>query len=152
MASWISLLDIVYPVGSIYCSVSSTSPASIVGGTWSAIAAGACLGAAGTGFTSNNYNGTYQPTAAQVPVHTHGTGIHGMQYYIIRNLSSDSTARKYFSTASGGKEVMISANSAASDYGGIEDMTGINYTGNNENAGDAYYPYQYSVYMWVRTA
>lgn len=34
MASWISLLDIVYPVGSFYMSTSSVSPASIVGGTW----------------------------------------------------------------------------------------------------------------------
>lgn len=34
MTSWISLLDIVYPVGSFYMSTSSVSPASIVGGTW----------------------------------------------------------------------------------------------------------------------
>lgn len=35
--SWINLLSIVYPIGSIYMSFSNISPASIVGGTWSKI-------------------------------------------------------------------------------------------------------------------
>lgn len=34
MASWISLLDVIYPVGSVYMSFNSTSPASFIGGTW----------------------------------------------------------------------------------------------------------------------
>lgn len=154
MASWINLLNCIYPVGSIYCSVASTSPASIIGGTWTAIEEGACLGAAGSSFTANNYNGTYKPTAAQVPTHTHGTGINGMQYYIVRTLSSGTSGRRYFNTASGGKQVIISMDIDQSDYDdyGLESATGINYTGNNENAGEAYYPYQYGVYMWVRTA
>lgn len=34
MANWVNLMDVIYPVGSIYLSASSTSPASIIGGSW----------------------------------------------------------------------------------------------------------------------
>lgn len=34
MSNFVNLLDIVYPVDSIYQSMSATSPASTVGGTW----------------------------------------------------------------------------------------------------------------------
>lgn len=34
MANWVNLMDIIYPVGSIYLSANSTSPSSIIGGTW----------------------------------------------------------------------------------------------------------------------
>ena len=35
---WVNMTDIVYPVGSIYISVSTTSPATLFGGSWSQIA------------------------------------------------------------------------------------------------------------------
>ena len=34
MSNFVNLMDIVYPVGSIYQSMSATSPASTIGGTW----------------------------------------------------------------------------------------------------------------------
>lgn len=37
MSNFISLLDIVYPVGSVIHTFSSASPASTVGGTWAAV-------------------------------------------------------------------------------------------------------------------
>lgn len=37
MSSFVNLLDIVYPVGSIYVSMNSESPASTIGGTWTQI-------------------------------------------------------------------------------------------------------------------
>lgn len=33
--AWMNLLSVIYPVGSIYWSYNATSPASIIGGTWS---------------------------------------------------------------------------------------------------------------------
>lgn len=38
-----SLLDLIYPVGSVYISTNDTSPASIFGGTWSQISQGRTL-------------------------------------------------------------------------------------------------------------
>lgn len=32
--SWTNLLEIIYPVGSIYCSTLTTSPAELLGGSW----------------------------------------------------------------------------------------------------------------------
>lgn len=37
MSNFVNLLDIVYPVGSIYHSMNATSPADSVGGTWTKI-------------------------------------------------------------------------------------------------------------------
>ena len=39
MSSFVNLLDIVYPVGSVYFSTDTTSPAGTIGGTWTAVAA-----------------------------------------------------------------------------------------------------------------
>lgn len=37
MSNFVNLMDIVYPIGSIYQSMSVTSPASTIGGTWTKI-------------------------------------------------------------------------------------------------------------------
>lgn len=37
MSNFVNLLDIIYPVGSIYQSMSATSPADLIGGTWTKI-------------------------------------------------------------------------------------------------------------------
>lgn len=34
MSNYVNLMDIVYPVGSVFFSNSSTPPASTIGGTW----------------------------------------------------------------------------------------------------------------------
>ena len=83
------ILNLVYPVGSIYMSVNSTSPATLFGGTWTQIkgrylvAAGADQDA-GTNFVAGTPGGqktiSYTPagnvgnttlTANQMPSHTH---------------------------------------------------------------------------------
>ena len=53
------ILDLIYPIGSIYMSVNSTNPASLFGGTWSAIGQGRCLiGVGSPSDNSTNYFGT----------------------------------------------------------------------------------------------
>lgn len=71
MATWVNLMDIVYPVGSMYFSATSTSPASTVGGTWSQIK-GALIAATGNnGFASVNYGGSLKISINQMPTHAH---------------------------------------------------------------------------------
>ena len=37
MSNWINLLEVVYPIGSIYQSTKSTSPSQLIGGAWKQI-------------------------------------------------------------------------------------------------------------------
>ena len=71
--SSISLLD-VYPVGAIYTSVSATSPSTLFGGTWEALAAGRVLIGAGGGYTAGQTGGSSTATLsiANMPSHNHG--------------------------------------------------------------------------------
>lgn len=50
-----------YPVGSIYCSIDSTDPGALFGGTWAAIGAGRALVAAGGGFAVGSEGGGRYP-------------------------------------------------------------------------------------------
>lgn len=67
-----SLLNIIYPVGSIYMSVTNTSPATFLGGTWEQIqdrfllAAGSTYAAGATGGEA-----THKLTVSEMPKHTH---------------------------------------------------------------------------------
>ena len=71
MATWVNLIDVVYPIGSMYFSATSTSPASTVGGTWSQIK-GALIAATGNnGFASVNYGGSLKISVSQMPTHAH---------------------------------------------------------------------------------
>lgn len=63
MSSFVNLLDVVYPVGSVYISMNSESPASTVGGTWTQVtdrylkATDDTIGKTG-GYASNSFNVT----------------------------------------------------------------------------------------------
>ena len=37
MSNWINLLEVIYPIGSIYQSTKSTSPSPSIGGAWKQI-------------------------------------------------------------------------------------------------------------------
>ena len=69
-----TLFDTVYPVGAIYMSASSTSPASLFGGTWEQIQNRFLL-AAGSSYTAGDTGGeaTHTLTVAEMPKHTHGS-------------------------------------------------------------------------------
>lgn len=73
------LINLIYPIGSIYISVSSTSPATLFGGTWEQIenrfllAAGSSYVAGSTGGTASGNTGDTALTIAQMPKHNHRT-------------------------------------------------------------------------------
>ena len=72
MAKWINLLEVVYPIGSIYQSTKSVSPASIVGGTWEQITE-KFLFAAGENYTCGQTGGEEKHTLSieEMPCHFH---------------------------------------------------------------------------------
>lgn len=80
------LINLIYPVGSIYISVNSTSPATLFGGTWEAFGQGRTLVGVGTGndgstsmsfATAGSTGGEYSHTLTtdEIPSHTHNTRV-----------------------------------------------------------------------------
>ena len=65
-------IDKIYPVGSIYMSVNSTSPATLFGGTWEQLKDRFLLGAGNT-YSNGNTGGaaTVTLTSNQIPSHSH---------------------------------------------------------------------------------
>lgn len=112
-----------HPVGSIYESTDSTSPATLFGGTWEAMDAGRVLVAQGKAATGTNFNAgatggeeTHTLTTSEIPAHNHyfsGTtsesgwhthtfpisGSHGAASHV--HDSDDSTSRTFTTPGSG---------------------------------------------------
>ena len=67
------ILEAVYPVGSIYMSVNSTSPATLFGGTWEAIQGKFLLGAYGNIYKAGSTGGeaAHTLTESEMPNHKH---------------------------------------------------------------------------------
>ena len=67
------ILEAVYPVGSIYMSVNSTSPATLFGGTWQAIQGKFLLGAYGNTYKAGSTGGeaAHTLTENEMPNHKH---------------------------------------------------------------------------------
>lgn len=68
-------LNTVYPIGSIYMSVSATSPATLFGGTWESLGGRFLIGQDGT-YTAGSTGGeaSHTLTLAEAPAHTHSRG------------------------------------------------------------------------------
>lgn len=72
-----SLVDLIYPVGSIYMSANNVSPTALFGGTWEKIEGRFLLGTSST-YTLGAKDGeaTHTLTAAEMPTHSHGMNGH----------------------------------------------------------------------------
>lgn len=86
-----------YPVGSIYLSVSSTSPSTLFGGTWQRIQDRFLL-CAGSTYSAGSEGGEAEHTltVAEMPSHTHAatggeTGTPGRRYFALTAASYAST-------------------------------------------------------------
>lgn len=120
----------IYPVGSIYMSVSSTSPATLFGGTWERIKDTFLLSAGDT-YSAGNTGGeaAHKLTINEMPNHTHA-----IYYY----LSSGDKSFGYNFSSKG------SQSSQTTESGGIVN-TGGSTAHNNM-------PPYLAVYVWKRTA
>lgn len=76
-----AILDLVYPIGSIYISVASTNPGTFIGGTWAAFGAGKTLiglNSGDTDFDTAEETGgakTATLTTDELPAHTHNVTV-----------------------------------------------------------------------------
>lgn len=125
-----NLLDKVYPVGSVYMSLSPTSPAALFGGIWAAIYDRFLVGA-GSGYGVGTTGGAASValTTAHMPVHAHAVYF-GYDFATVAAGTSYSYVPFNLTTMAG----QVSTTNAG-----------------NGSAFSIIPPY-YAVYMWQRTA
>lgn len=89
-----TVIDVIYPVGSIYMSMVDTDPATLFGvGTWARISQGRMLlGADDSTYKAGATGGeaTHTLTAAEMPVHSHGMDGNGNHRHYIANTDENS--------------------------------------------------------------
>ena len=135
------VINLIYPVGSIYMSVNSVNPTTVFGGTWERIQDRFLL-CAGNSYSAGTTGGSAQTT---LPSHTH-TFYSGYQCWLAKSgkgstepgdqISGDA---KYYAAATGG---------ATGNYKWISSV-------DNSGAADvsqANMPPYLAVYVWKRTA
>ena len=164
------LTDAIYPVGSIYMSMSSTNPSNLFGGTWERIGVGRTLVSAGgdanavvdtntiTNRGTNTAQTTWFPvgetggeldhtlTTTEMPSHTHtisSSGAHGHTNKYMANISGTKGNRDLPYGSGNKKQSSVIVSS------GNHTHTPANTGGGAEHNNLS--PYL-AVYMWKRTA
>ena len=131
----IDIVDLIYPVGSIYMSVNSTSPATLFGGTWERWGNGRVpvgVDTSQTEFSTVGKTGgakTHTLTTAQMPSH-----IHGDTYFTPQNVNIKQGT---------GQSIVVT--------GGLNLIQSNTTSTGSGNAHNNLQPY-ITCYMWKRTA
>lgn len=145
--AFVNLGQVMYPVGSIYISTGSTSPANLFGGNWTRIADAYLRATGTTGAALGGYGGytEYKLSVHQLPSHNH---VSPSAYFIVQ---TDQGSMRTI-------EPMITAGNA--DHTNTwrariaEDSSRNPLPSGNSGGGAAFpmLPRYVSVYMWRRTA
>jgi hypothetical protein len=165
------LLDLIYPVGSIYLSVNPASPSDLFGGTWERIkdtfllGAGDAYAAGSTGGSEDavvvKHNHLQQSHTHEQSPHKHGPSLDGSRY-LYYNYSDVQTgvSERSVASASGNYKAPV-INSSSTDWKGATytssetaenlETTAVNIETGEDGSGKNMPPYL-SVYMWKRTA
>lgn len=130
-------LEKTYPVGAIYISTSSTSPASLFGGTWEQLKDRFLLGAGGS-YSAGGTGGaaTHTLTANEMPSHKH---YYKRQNWFSSDTVYDSSSGSIYSWRS------TAGGTTSSSYRGEVEATGGGNAHNNM-------PPYLAVYMWKRVS
>lgn len=146
-----SLLDRVYPVGSIYMSMNRENPSSFLGGTWVAIPGRFLVGVGSNGASGDqalsigaNTTGGY--SAAQLPSHTHTHNT--SSYYALVAPNGGTFGRTAVWSAGASPRTSVSG-LLQSSVTIIRDSISLNAAGVTP-AGRNLPPY-FAVYIWRRT-
>lgn len=127
-----NLVELIYPVGAIFLSTSSTNPSTYLGGTWEQIKDVFLLGAGDTySASSTGGEATHTLTTNEMPSHNHST-------VYLCSFSGGSVNTR---TGYGYEEVALNKSS----YGNTVSNTGGGQAHNNM-------PPYLTVYIWKRTA
>lgn len=131
------LLDLMYPVGSIYLSVSSANPQTLFGGTWEQVKDRFLL-AAGSSYEAGETGGaaTVSLSTANLPAHTHKLNLAKRQ--------------KFLSSGTNSTYVLVdSTDTSSTNYAPLN-----NGTTTSAGSGTAHnnMPPYLAVYVWKRTA
>lgn len=159
-----ALTDAIYPVGSIYMSMSSTNPSSLFGGTWERIGVGRTLISAGgddnavvdennyTGRGTNTAEATWFPvgetggefshtlTTTEMPSHGHSGN--GWTFSVYKGTRSNETVGGI-----GGTGFLMTQVKAGGSWGGYGSVPAAGGGGAHNNMST-----YLAVYMWKRTA
>lgn len=174
MSNFVNLLDIIYPVGSLYFSISDVSPADSVGGTWAQIK-DTVLAASGDSYAgpADNYDGEKYILYRQMPFHAHEIQIADVNATVHNYYGNAVSHNGYAWTNNfaGNKEVANLREQLRQDIlskgNGLTDQNyrlldnkffGITNHSLSASAciaaggGQDYIPYHYSINVWKRTA
>lgn len=131
------LLDLIYPIGSIYLSVSSANPQTLFGGTWEQVKDRFLL-AAGSAYAAGETGGaaTVSLSTANLPAHTHKLNLAKRQKFL-----SSGTTSTYV--------LVDSTDTTSTNYAPLN-----NGTTTSAGSGTAHnnMPPYLAVYVWKRTA
>lgn len=139
-----------YPVGAIYMSTSSTSPASLFGGSWTQIQNQFLL-AAGSGYSAGSTGGS--------TTHSHSYGIRYNSFYAtfvgddttaIRTLTYNGTSETGYKDSIWVQDVSTKRNSGLSS--GSTSTSSASYLNRTTTSGNSNMPPYLAVYVWKRTA
>ena len=139
-----ALLNAIYPVGSIYMSVNSTSPATLFGGTWERIKDRFLLAAGGT-YSAGATGGeaTHTLTENEMPAHSHVPKTSG-EYFVTTEDSGANNTRVAYSS-SGNR--WVDGQTSTSHF---HHRTGTDTVGSGAEHNNM--PPYVAVNMWKRTA
>lgn len=140
-----NIIDIIYPIGSLYESTVSTSPATLFGGTWTQIK-GACLAATDNTNPESEYakSGSYSGETIihewQLPPHSHQIYLEGWTY---------DTSDKYYTFI---QSIYQFRDTTSYTCGSVGTGDGIDFYNGHGKKQNYFLPYHFGCYMWYRTA
>lgn len=163
------LVDLFYPVGSIYISVKSTNPSTYLGGSWTLQSKGRTL--VGVDTTDEDFKTVKKTggsknvtlTTAQMPKHTHGEKVLYGEFSLSGYIARTSHDTDYIVGNSGiCSKVSYATDVQYTDSNGNDtdrayvDTVGITATHTHDEVGESkshtnLQPY-FTVYIWERTA